>query len=62
MRQIKVKPGSNKFKLVVHGKKGPKIGELMIYYSREERGCHITITGTGPAVSELSISDGSLRK
>ena len=61
MKLIKVKPGTNKFRLVVDGKK-TKIGDLTIYYSREERGCHIMITGTGPAVSELSISDGSLRK
>lgn len=61
MRQIKVRPGSNKFKLVVDGKR-TRLGELEIYYSREERGCHIKITGLGAALDELSISDGSIRK
>lgn len=62
MRQIKVRSGSNKFKLVEPGKNGLKIGELMITYNQDMRTCIIRINSLGPAVSELSISDGSIRK
>lgn len=61
MKLIKVKPGINKFKLVHYGKK-TRLGELEIYYSPEEKVCHVKITGLDKALVELSISDGRLKK
>lgn len=61
MKLIKVKPGTNKFRLVVDGKK-TRLGELMIYYSPEKKDCQITIRGLDEGLVELSISDGRLRQ
>jgi len=53
MRQIKVKKGSNKYRL--KGEDGTVLGEITIAYTTESRAGCIEITKLGKDMTQLSI-------